>query len=318
MSGEQAQEGSNRQMTSRPAVSVVVPTRDRPQLLARALRSILDQRYAGDIEVLVVFDQSEARAIEIDAQMGRRIRPLLNARAPGLAGARNTGILAAEAELVAFCDDDDEWFPDKLEVQIKRFLERPEATAATTGVVVDFEGRSFKRIAPTELVTFDMLLRSRLMELHPSTFLAWRRDLIDNDGLVDEAIPGGYGEDYEWLLRRARRGPVLAVRQPLARVHWSGSSWFAGRWDIVTEALSYLLERYPEFSRERQGIARLRGQLAFAHAAARRPAEARRSAWDALRANPFERRAFAALAVSTGLISAQRILHIANRFGRGI
>jgi glycosyltransferase involved in cell wall biosynthesis len=305
-------------MTSRPAVSVVVPTRDRPQLLARALRSILDQRYDGDIEVLVIFDQSEARTIEIDAQKGRRIRPLPNARAAGLAGARNTGILAAEAELVAFCDDDDEWFPDKLDVQVKRFLERPEATAATTGVVVEFEGRSFKRIAQTESVTFDMLLRSRLMELHPSTFLAWRRDLIDNDGLVDEAIPGGYGEDYEWLLRRARRGPVLAVREPLARVHWGDSSWFTGRWDIVTEALSYLLERYPEFSSERQGVARLRGQLAFAHAAARRPAEARRSAWDALRANPFERRAFAALAVSTGLISAQRILHIANRFGRGI
>jgi glycosyltransferase involved in cell wall biosynthesis len=318
MSGEQAKVGSNREMASRPAVSVVVPTRDRPQLLARALRSIFDQRYAGVIEVLVVFDQSDARTIEIGARNGRRIRPMPNARAPGLAGARNTGILAAEADLVAFCDDDDEWFPDKLEVQVSRFLERPETTAATTGVVVDFEGRSFPRIAPTEFVTFDMLLRSRLMELHPSTFLAWRRELIDNDGLVDEAIPGGYGEDYEWLLRRARRGPVLAVRQPLARVHWGGSSWFAGRWDTVTEALSYLLERYPEFSGDRRGVARLRGQLAFAHAAACRPAEARRWAWHALRANPLERRAFAALAVSTGLLSAERILHIANRSGRGI
>ena len=318
MSGEQAHERPNRETTSRSAVAVVVPTRDRPELLARAVRSIVDQRFAGDIEILVVFDQSVAKAIEVDTRNGRRIRPLPNERAAGLAGARNTGILAAEADLVAFCDDDDEWFPDKLEVQVKRFLELPEAAAATTGVVVEFEGRSYRRIAPTEFVTFDMLLRSRLMELHPSTFLAWRRDLIDNDGLVDEAIPGGYGEDYEWLLRRARRGPVLAVRQPLARVHWGGSSWFTGRWDIVIEALSYLLERYPEFSGDRQGIARLRGQLAFAHAAARRPAEARRSAWVALRANPLERRAFAALAVSTGLISPQRILHIANRFGRGI
>jgi glycosyltransferase involved in cell wall biosynthesis len=301
-----------------PTISVVVPTRDRPGSLARAVRSILEQRYEGDVDVVVVFDQSEIMKIEIDHPKAGLVRAIANGRAPGRAGARNSGILAAEGELVAFCDDDDEWFPDKLEVQVKRFLELPEAAAATTGVVVEFEGRSYRRIAPTEFVTFDMLLRSRLMELHPSTFLAWRRDLIDNDGLVDEAIPGGYGEDYEWLLRRARRGPVLAVRQPLARVHWGGSSWFTGRWDIVTEALSYLLERYPEFAGDRQGIARLRGQLAFAHAAARRPAEARRSAWVALRANPFERRAFAALAVSTGLISPKRILHIANRFGRGI
>jgi glycosyltransferase involved in cell wall biosynthesis len=308
MSAKQTDGTSNRERTVRPPVSVVVATRDRPELLRRALRSILDQRYAGDIEVLVVFDQSEPRPIEMDAPEGRRIRPLPNGRAPGLAGARNTGILAAEAELVAFCDDDDEWFPDKLDVQVDRFLEQPEATAATTGVVVDFHGRSFPRIASTELVTFDMLLRSRLMELHPSTFLAWRRDLIQNDGLVDEAIPGSYGEDYEWLLRRARRGPVLAVRRPLARVHWGGSSWFAGRWDMVAEALSYLLDRYPEFSSERRGLARVSGQLAFAHAASGRPAEARRWLWRALRANPLERRAFAALAVSTGLISAQRVV----------
>ena len=318
MSADEAHAGGDPERTSRPSVSVVVPTRDRPELLARSLRAILDQRYAGAIEVLVIFDQSEARPIEIDALDGRRIRSLPNGRAPGLAGARNTGILEAENELVAFCDDDDVWLPDKLEAQVERFLERPEATAATTGIVVEFKGRSFRRIAPTELVTFEMLLRSRLMELHPSTFLAWRQDLIDNDGLVDEAIPGAYGEDYEWLLRRARRGPVLAVRRPLVRVHWGGSSWFAGRWDVVSEALSYLLERYPEFSSDRRGVARLRGQLAFAHAAARRPAEARRWAWGALRANPLERRAFAALAVSTGLISGQRMLHIANRLGRGI
>lgn len=318
MSANETPERSKDEPTSRPAVSVVVPTRDRPELLIRAVRSILDQRYAGDIEVLVVFDQSEARPIEIGSPNGRRIRSLPNGRTPGLAGARNTGILAAGSELVAFCDDDDEWFPDKLEVQVERFLDRPEAAAATTGVVVDFKGRSIPRIAQTESVTFDMLLRSRLMELHPSTFLAWRRDLIEHDGLVDEAIPGSYGEDYEWLLRRARHGPVLAVRRPLARVHWSGSSWFTGRWDVVAEALSYLLERYPEFSSDRRGLARIRGQLAFAHAAAQRPAEARRSAWHALRANPLERRAFAALAVSTGLISARRIVLIANRFGRGI
>lgn len=301
-----------------PGVSVVVPTRDRPKALAHAVRSILEQRYEGDIEVLVVFDQSEIREIEVDQRTVGRVRTMANARAPGLAGARNTGILAADGELVAFCDDDDEWFPDKLRSQVKRLVERPDASAVTTGIVVDFQGHTFERVAPADAVTFDMLLRSRHMELHPSTFLARRRDLIEDDGLLDEAIPGSYGEDYEWLLRRARRGPVLAVRRPLARVHWHRSSWFNGRWDVIAEALSYLLERYPEFSTERRGIARVRGQVAFAHAAARHPEAARRWAWNALSANPLERRAIAALVVSTGLIPAQGIVDLANRFGRGI
>jgi hypothetical protein len=208
--------------------------------------------------------------------------------------------------------------PDKLQAQVEWLAGRPDASVVTTGIVVDYQGHTVERVAATDTVTFDMLLRSRHMELHPSTFLARRRDLIEDDGLVDEAIPGSYGEDYEWLLRRARRGPVLTVPQPLARVHWHRSSWFTGRWDVIADALSYLLERYPEFSNERRGIARVRGQVAFAHAAGRRPRAARRWAWGALRANPLERRAFAALAVSAGLVSAQRIVDLANRFGRGI
>jgi glycosyltransferase involved in cell wall biosynthesis len=301
-----------------PGVSVVVPTRDRPNLVVRAVQAIFAQRYEGPIEVLVVFDQSEPRPLDVASRADRSIRVMENERSSGLAGARNTGILAAHKELVAFCDDDDEWFPDKLHTQVERFAGSPTATAITTGVVVEFHGHLTKRTAPTELVTFDMLLGSRIMELHPSTFLARRRDLVENDGLVDEHIPGGYGEDYEWLLRRARRGPVVAVRRPLAQIHWNGSSWFSARWDTIVDALMYLLERYPEFSRSRRGLARLRGQIAFAHAAARRQSEARRWAWRALRANPFERRAFAALAVSTGLVSARTILDAAHRYGRGV
>jgi glycosyltransferase involved in cell wall biosynthesis len=308
----------DRERPEMPAISVVVPTRDRPDELARAVRSILEQRYEGEVEVLVVFDQSDIREIEIDHPRAARVRRMANRRAPGLAGARNTGILAAQGELVAFCDDDDVWLPDKLQIQVVRLVERPDASVVTTGIVVDYQEHSVERIATTETVTFDMLLRSRHMELHPSTFLARRRELIEDDGLLDETIPGSYGEDYEWLLRRARRGPVLAVPQPLARVHWHRSSWFTGRWDVIADALSYLLERYPEFSNERRGIARVRGQVAFAHAAGRHPRAARRWAWSALRAYPLERRAFAAFAVSTGLVPAQRIVDLANRFGRGI
>jgi glycosyltransferase involved in cell wall biosynthesis len=304
--------------SSRPSISVIVPTRDRPELLARALRSIVDQGYGGDVEVVIVFDRSKVRPVDVEPLPGRAVRSLVNTRTPGLAGARNTGILEAHGELVAFCDDDDEWLPDKLTAQVERLMQRPDASAVATGIIVHTQGRAIKRIAPAEVITFDMLLNSRIMEMHPSTFLARRLDLLDQDGLVDEAIPGAYGEDYEWLLRRARRGPVLAIPRPLARVHWHQASWFTGRWDTITEALTYLLERYPEFSTQRRGLARLRGQLAFAHAAARRPADARRWAGLALSANPLERRAFAALAVSTGLVPAQRVLDLANRFGRGI
>ncbi|HEV2893829.1 MAG TPA: glycosyltransferase family A protein, partial [Actinomycetota bacterium] len=92
-----------------PPVSVVVPTRDRPELLRRAVTAILEQTYQGPIECVVVFDQSDPDLPWGALPAGRRLVLVRNQRTPGLAGARNSGILAATGELVAFCDDDDEW-----------------------------------------------------------------------------------------------------------------------------------------------------------------------------------------------------------------
>src|SRR6266536_3212444 len=103
---------------SSPTVSVVVPTRDRPELLRRAVQQVLDQRYPGEIECVVVFDQSDPAEVPVELAEGRRLRTVRNQRAPGLAGARNAGVLASTGELVAFCDDDDEWLAGKVAAHV--------------------------------------------------------------------------------------------------------------------------------------------------------------------------------------------------------
>src|SRR5437868_1745643 len=90
-----------------PSVTAAVPTRDRPELLRRAVRSILDQDYDGDVHCLIVFDGGDPVPVEVPTSQRRSLRTLTNLRTPGLAGARNTGILEADGDLVAFCDDDD-------------------------------------------------------------------------------------------------------------------------------------------------------------------------------------------------------------------
>ena len=92
-----------------PTVGVVVPTRDRPEFLRRALAAIWDQDYPGRIDVIVVYDGEESDNSVCREAPGRRIRVTTNRRSPGLAGARNTGIDKLPTELVAFCDDDDLW-----------------------------------------------------------------------------------------------------------------------------------------------------------------------------------------------------------------
>jgi glycosyltransferase involved in cell wall biosynthesis len=301
-----------------PLVSVVVPTRDRPELLRRAVTAILGQTYRGPIECVVVFDQSDPDLPWAELPPGRRLVLVGNERTPGLAGARNSGILAATGELVAFCDDDDEWLPEKLARQVGRLQATPSASVSTTGILVRYKDRTTTRLAPTVLVTHEQLLRSRLTELHPSTVLARRRQLLDDIGLVDEEIPGSYAEDYEWLLRASRLGPVLAIAEPLAVINWHQSSFFADRWRTIISALTYLVDKHQDFEAEPSGLARIYGQIAFAHAALGERRPARRWARRTLSLNRRERRAYLAIAISLGLVSAKNVVRMAHVAGKGI
>jgi len=303
-----------------PSVAVVVPTRSRPEELRRAVAAILGQSYPGEVECVVVADQCDPAGVDL-AGLGppgtgsRRLRVLANDRTPGLAGARNTGMLATSSELIAFCDDDDEWRPGKLAAQAE-LLARPASGFAATGIRVRYAGRAVDRIPPPAVGLAD-LVRDRITALHPSTFCL-RRAVLERIGLVDERLPASYAEDYDWLLRAARLGPVVAVTEPLVEVHWHAQSYFASRWESIAQALGYLLDKHPELHGDRAGLARIQGQIAFAQAAgARRPA-AFATSWRAIRNNPAERRAYLALAVAAGVLPAGAVVRAANRRGRGI
>jgi glycosyltransferase involved in cell wall biosynthesis len=297
-----------------PAVSVVVPTRGRPELLRHAVTSILGQSYPGELECLVVFDQSELAPLPGEMPAGRQLRLLTNTREPGLAGARNSGITAAAGSVIAFCDDDDTWRPDKLARQVE-LLNMSAADFVSCGVEIHFSDRAVVRMPPAQ-TGFEQLVRDRITALHPSTFVV-RRSALDDIGLVDEKIPGSYGEDYDLLLRAAERSPVLAVQQPLVDVLWHPQSFYAERWQTISDALRYMLAKYPALGADTHGRARIEGQIAFAEAALARRREACRFIWRALRGNPAERRAYVALAVAAG-VPATSVVRAANRRGRGI
>lgn len=300
-----------------PTVSVIVPTRQRPELLQRALTSIASQRYDGQIEILVVFDQEEPTDPGVRVGERRTLRVMANVRQPGLAGTRNSGIEAATGDLIAHCDDDDEWLPDKVARQVAALSGSP-SEVSVTGATIVYGDRTIDRVFAKPLITLADLIASRVQEAHPSSIMARRVAVVEGIGLVDEELPGGYGEDYEWLMRAARRLPILVVREPLTRVYWHRSSFFSDRWAVIVDAISYLLARYPEFQRSPRGQARLFGRMAFAHAALGNRAEARHWARRTIRLNPRERRAYLALVVSTGLVSADALMRLAHRSGKGI
>jgi glycosyltransferase involved in cell wall biosynthesis len=298
-----------------PSVGVVLPTRDRPAELKAALDSVLAQDYPGRVEAVVVHDHSEPDQVLAD---GDRVRVLVNARTPGLAGARNTGILALQTDLVAFCDDDDDWLPDKLAAQVAALAARPEAEFASCGITVDSGGRLSTRLVGSDEVRYADLLRSRMVMLHSSTFVIRRPALLDGIGLLDEDIPGSQNEDWDLALRASRRVPIVTVDRPLVRVRWDSSSYFAQQWETKARSLRWMLDRHPDIAACRRGAARVYGQLAFAYACLGQRGEAGRWAARALRCNWHERRVPFAIAVASGVISGEAVLRRLHARGHGI
>jgi glycosyltransferase involved in cell wall biosynthesis len=301
-----------------PLVSAVIPTRNRPEPLRRAVASVISQDYPGEIECVVVFDQSEPVPIGLDVPPRREVRLITNGRSAGLAGARNSGVLTARGEFVGFCDDDDEWLTQKVRLQVDQLALDASIDVVASGTYVCRNGSEIARVPKESILRFGDFLRSRRMEIHQGTILVNRETFLDKIGLVDEAIPGGYGEDYDWMLRAARLNGISTISEPLARIHWSDGSWFVGRWTTLVSALEYLLEKYPEFHQEPVGLARIYGQIAFALAASGKPAEARAYAKRCLRLDARQPRAYLALLVATRVLRPNFVVTTANRLGRGI
>jgi glycosyltransferase involved in cell wall biosynthesis len=302
-----------------PSVGVVIPTRDRPELLRRAVAAVRAQDYPGPLQVVIVYDRT-APDCRLAGTGERPVTVLANARLAGLAGARNTGICLLDTELVAFCDDDDEWAPGKLRSQVAALAAAPGAELATCAIEVEYEGRRSTRLAGRHRIGLPELTRSRMAMLHSSGFLARRAALLDVDGigLVAEDAPGSQNEDWDLLLRAARRAPIVHVDEPLVRVRWGHSSYYAHEYATKISSLRWMLARHPELRGCRPGSARVYGQLACWSAASGN----RRAAWQwtrrAIRHNWREPRAAIAVAAMTGAVRVETVLAALHRRGHGI
>lgn len=300
-----------------PSVGVVIPTRGRPETLGRAVASVYAQDYPGLIEVAVVFDQEDPRPVPVTDDPNRRVTIVGNARTPGPSGARNAGVLALDTAFVAFLDDDDWWEPTKVARQVERILGAPGADVCTCGVVLEGRRRHVRR-PPVPRVEAALVRHGRHVWLHTSTLLVRRQAFVDRIGLFDETIPAGYGEDLDWLLRAVASAPLVAERDVLVHVSFTGASWFQGRWPVVAEALQFQLARRPELSADPVNLARVQGRIAFAYAAGARSdlagewaARCRRTSWR-------EPRSYLAVAVARRVVPASAIVRAAGWFGRGV
>ncbi len=201
-------------------VSVIVPTRNRPHLLARALASVRAQCHA-ELEVLVVNDGDDQRSVQSVVQAsGLQVR-VLRAAIRGQVAARNTAVRAAAGEVLACLDDDDVWLPGHLH-RLLSVLTAGAAAAHADGIIEVRSGAALQ-----ERVSFGLEARPEtLARTNPVLMsgLAYRRVLHERLGLYDPALP--HYHDWDWHLRVAGAAPLVRVPVPgvVVQVEASGGN----------------------------------------------------------------------------------------------
>jgi glycosyltransferase involved in cell wall biosynthesis len=204
-------------------VSAVIPTRNRPELVLRAIRSALSQTY-GNLEVVVVVDGPDpATRAGLKTIADPRLRVLELDCSVGGSAARNRGVEHATGEWVAFLDDDDEWLPSKIEKQIEVAL---RSSSRSPIVSCYFIGRTpsgdyiWPRRLPHPNEPLSEYLFTRRSVFFGETQLQTSLTLARKQLLLDVPFTKGLRrhQDTDWYLRVAAREDVAIefVREALA------------------------------------------------------------------------------------------------------
>lgn len=194
--------------TARPLVSVVIPTRDRPELLLDALRSVAAQTYSP-LEVIVVDDGSNPE-ITLDRAPDLALSLIRIDRDVGPASARNRGIAAATGDLVAFLDDDDVWHPEKTERQVAALSAAPREIGMSHTAFEYWPGggREVRKVARAELRR--TVLKGPVIV--PSTVMI-RRSVLAETGGFDSSLR--QMEDWDLFIRVSDVYSSIALSDPL-------------------------------------------------------------------------------------------------------
>jgi glycosyltransferase involved in cell wall biosynthesis len=231
-------------------ISAIIPTYRRPELVTRAVRSALNQTHRP-AEVIVVVDGRDEPTVDVvQAIRDPMVRVLIPDRHLGHAAARNLGVSHAIGEWVALLDDDDEWLPRKLEVQLaaaqRSHLHTPIVACrliARTGradliwprrlprpgeALCDYLCRRSLPLSGEGLVQMSMILTRRDL-LQRVRFTEGLRRHVDPDWLLRAVGPEGAGASV--IFPDALEPlAVWHIEQGRARVSIGGDWRYSLRW----------------------------------------------------------------------------------------
>lgn len=250
-----------------PTVSVVVPLYNKERHIRQCLASALEQS-GVEFEIVVVDDGStDGSAALVESVGDPRLRLVRQANG-GVSRARNTGLAAARAPLVAFLDADDWWLPGHLAQLVALAADHPACDLfASAFVSSDGPGAESRDAAPRYL-DWPAFLECMLQGQDPvwtSAILARRAPLLEEGGFM---VGANHGEDVAVWLRLARRGGA-ALHPGVGAVYRRTPDGLSARLvrgpDACMRTIDGLLAG-PAGPSDRAGLAELRNRYALTHA----------------------------------------------------
>jgi glycosyltransferase involved in cell wall biosynthesis len=226
-----------------------MPCYNHARFLADSVQGILRQTHR-DLELIIIDDCSSDSSWELISSLAKsdaRIKTIRHERNLGASRSRNDGLRMAGGAYVGFCDADDIWEPNKLEVQVSLLQKNPSYDLTYCDVIIiDENGQpaarrfteEFPRPKDASGSLFSILVRRNF--INTQTVLM-RRECLATAGCFDEKIK--WVEDWWCWINISRRHRFLYSEQPLARyrVHSRSTG--------LTQKRGYHINRYKVFRR---------------------------------------------------------------------
>jgi len=199
-----------------PKVSVVILTFNRAKLLSQAIRSVLDQTFQ-DFEIIVIDDCStDATGQTVKNFSDKRIKYIRHEFNKGEGAGRNNGIGIATGEYIAFLDDDDEWLPEKLRLQVACLDQAPVEVGAVHCGRLDIDPKTRAVLGTRSNEErgdiYWQLLKGNFLTVSTMMLRAKCFELV---GGFDESIP--FGLDYDMWIRVSQQFRFECINQQLVK-----------------------------------------------------------------------------------------------------
>lgn len=201
-------------------ISVIIPTYNREKTIERAITSVLKQTY-GDLELIVVDDCSTDDTKKVVESIGDdRVRYIRLEKNSGACVARNRGICEARGEYVAFQDSDDEWLPEKLEIQLKALTENNADFVFCSMIRKNYADKEeiYPDLGDSRFLSHEECLTRSLA----STQTFFCKTSVAKDVKFDEKF--FCMQDYDFCIRVSERYSVYYVNVPLVNVYLQNDS----------------------------------------------------------------------------------------------